>query len=271
MADAQVYINDKDLSDLGFILETPEGFREGLTFPDRRTGLPGRVGTVRLAREDESSPRRIILVGTLFATPSEGVSTLRSHLDELKGRLYDGDIEVRFSDDEERVFYGRTENVGHTAIPPALTQRGMRLRVPILCSDPLIYARRSTVVPFAAAAAQLPLGTAPSTPLLRIGTAPGGAATNPTITYKDHRGDTITTLALTYTFGASEWLDIDCELAKITDESDANQISALTSGDFPVFDPHDASGESGPYPTIEISAATGAIDFAEAHYRKAWS
>lgn len=264
-----VWVNDKDLGDLGFVLNNDlSGWRDTPTFRDRYSNLPGRMGAVSLSRELETEPRRMTLAGLLHAT---SVANLLANKDELHARLAEGTIEVRFSDDEERVYYGKLDGaVRISSIRPALVQKGHACQFTILCPDPHIYHRRTTVVPFAAAAAQVPLGTGVSTPILRIGTAPGGAATDPTITYKDHRGDTITSLVLSYTFGASEWLDIDSELEKITDESDANQISAISSGDFPRFDPHDAAGEDGPYPTIEISAATGAIDFAEAHYRKAW-
>jgi hypothetical protein len=264
-ADVDVYINDFNLRNLGFVLETPEGWRSGFTVPDRRTGLPGRVGTVRLAREDETQPRRLILVGHQLA---DDLTQLNSRLNELKGRLYEGDLEIRMGDALDWVFIGRTDSFEPTPIPPALMQAAHRLRISILCSDPLIYARYPTVVSFGGAAAECPLATGVSVPRIRIGTAPGGALTNPTITYRDHRGVAVTTMTLTATLGASQWLEIDNDLSKITDQAGANRISALTGGDFIALDPHHAAGEAGPYPTLEVSVATGAVDFATAEYRK---
>lgn len=265
-----LYVNDFDVSRLGVIVEDViERHRAGLNFPDRTTNLPGRVGTIALAREFESNPRRLVVRAHQQASSR---AQLIEDVNEFKARIYAGTIEVRFADDSDKVFFCRCEGVDVTPMAPALRKSGITahtIRATLLAQDPLIYDRHGTVVGFSTAKAEAPLGTAISLPTLRVS---GDASTGFTITYRDFRGDSVATLTLSSTISVSstESVEIDFELGNITHSDGSNLISALsTDSDFLEhgLDFQDAAGSTGPWPTIEINA-TGVTG--SALYRKTY-
>lgn len=242
-----LFLNDYDLTRIGFTLENEiQGWRNGLTVRDRTTQLPGRVGTVALARTFETEGRMLTLTGMQKAN---SLAILLPWYRELKQRAQEGTVEVRFIDDQDKVYYARAENVEVIGQPPSLQHPANRVRLSFLCPDPLIYDRNGSVAGFSAAAGEIPLGTANVFPIIRI----NGAVTNPVITYKDFRGDTIATFGLTAVIASGEWREIDMNLSKVTDESGVNQISEWSSGSFFALDSQDSAGEDGPYGTLEIS------------------
>ena len=112
-------------------------------------------------------------------------------------------------------------------------------------------------VAFSTAKAECPVGSAPSLPLIRVfGPSTG---TGFVLTYKDHAGNTEHTLTLSgaaAVMSSTENIQIDCELATVTHSDGANLLSVLSTGsNFFSLDPQDAAGSTGPYPTVQISAA----------------
>lgn len=275
LAAEAMFVNDFDVSRLGVIVNSViERHRAGLSFPDRTTNLPGRVGTVALAREFESNPRRIVVNATQQAS-SRG--QLVEDANELKSRLYDGTIEVRFADDADKVYYCRTEEVDATLDAPAFRKGRAgntrktthRVRITLLAQDPLVYDRNGTVVGFSTAKAEVPTGTAPSLPLIRVFGATS-TSTDTTISYKDFRGDEqhVFTLSSTMSVSSTESVSIDMELGKVTHSDGSNLISAMsTDSDFFAFDAQDAAGSTGPYPSVDINT-TGVTG--DVTYRKAY-
>lgn len=256
-------VNDYDVSRIGVVLENGNsGWRDGLSVRDRGTQLPGRVGMVALSREFETTGRVLNLIGMQKAT---SMSQLQSWFREFKQRMTEGTIEIRFVDDLDKVYFGRTEDLGVLGNAPAFADGnrvGHRIRMQILCPDPLIYARFGTVAGFNSAAGEMPVGIAPSFPIIRI----NGAVTNPVITMKDFRGETIATLGLTAVIASGEFYEVNMDLSQIVDEVGDNQIDTMSSGGFFALDSIDSAGEDGPYPTLEVSPDAAC----EVLYRKAY-
>ena len=265
-----LWVNDFDMSRLGFLVLNVEEHRAGLTFPDRTTALPGRVGTVALAREFESTPRRLVIMGNQLASSA---AQLVDDVTALKQRCQEGTVEVRFSDNSDRVYLCRASKIAVTPVSPALPRSGKALhsiRLEMLAQDPLIYDRQGTVAGFSTAKAELPLGTAPSLPTLRVH---GPTTVGWTLTYKDFRGVTkaVQTMSSTVTLGSTEYALRDHELCTMTSSTGGDLVAALSStSDDPFFalDPQDgAGGSTGPWPTVEtnVAAMTG-----DAIYRRAY-
>lgn len=265
------WVNDFDMTRLGFtVTSVIEEHRAGLTFPDRTTALPGRVGTVALAREFESTPRRLVISGNQLASSA---SQLIEDVTALKQRCQEGTVEVRFSDNDDRVYLCRCSKVSVTPISPALPKSGKAMhsiRLEMLAQDPLIYDRNGTVVGFSTAKAELPLGTAPSLPTFRVN---GPTTAGWTLTYKDFRGDTqaVQTLSSTVTLSSTEYATVDHELCTITTSTGGDLIPGLSStSDTPFFslDPqHGAGGSTGPWPTVQTNTTGMTCD---ALYKKAY-
>lgn len=266
-----MWVNDFDLTRIGFaVTDVIDRHRAGLSFPDRTTALPGRVGTVALAREFESMPRRIRVEGTQISTSSQ---QLVADVDELKRRVFmGGNIEVRFSDEPTRMFLARCDDVSVTPVSPSLRLSGKamhRVSISLLCQDPLGYDVSGTIVAFSTVKGECPVGTAPSLPTIRIfGPSTGSGFV---LTYRDHAGNSEHTMTLSgaaAVMSSTENIQIDCELATITHSDGTNLLSVMSTGSvFFSLDPQDAAGSTGPYPTVEINAAGVSGDIL---YRRAW-
>jgi hypothetical protein len=257
-----LYINDYDTSRLGLGIERCDGRRDGLSVKDRVTQVPKRVGEVALAQEAEVTPRVLKVSGWIRGS---SVTAARAALDELKSRCYGGTLEVRFADDPERLFYVRAEDCEIRGKDPDFATACVEVTLSLKAFDPLLYARQGTVLGFTTVRAPVPLGTAISLPTIRI----HGAVTNPVITYRDARGVQQGQVGITVTLGATEALDIDCELMKLwrwtAGVRASGEVLPLT-GDFMRLDPDDGDAANAVWPTLEVSPAC----MGEALYRKAW-
>jgi len=266
-----MWINDFDCTRIGFALDNViERHRAGLTFPDRTTALSGRVGTIALARDWESTPRNIVTEGVQIAT---SVNQLVADVDDLKRRAMMGTVELRFSDEDTRFFLARLQDFDVTPIPPALRATGKamhRVRMTWLCSDPLAYEVNGTIVAFSTVRAECPVGTAPSLPQIRVfGPSTGSAGF--TLTYRDAGGDTVYTFALAgaaCAMSSTESITIDMELCTVAHSDGTNLLSCVSTGaTFFALDPQDASGSTGPYPTVASNRAAHGGDIL---YRRSW-
>lgn len=265
-----MWINDFDVTRIGVqVGDVIDAHRDGLTFPDRTTQLPGRVGTIALAREFESSPRRVIVEATQTSVSS---SRITDDIADLKLRAYNGQVELRFTDNPDRVFNARCEGFRTTLMAPSLRTSGKayhRVRMTFLCQDPIVYDRNSSIIGFSTAPASTPLGSAISTPTFVLqGPSTGSVLT---ITYKNIAGQTIQSLKLSgaaAVMSSTEAITIDNEKSNIDHSDGTDLTSILTStGGFIFLDPQDGAGSDGPWPTIELSATGVAC---EAQYRRAY-
>ncbi len=254
-----LYVNDIDVADLGVTVgQSIDGWRDG---PDIRlpaAPLLGRIGRLGLTDAPAANARVFSVDAVQIGST---VADLLSKLDQLKRLVYDGVVRIRTGEASDREYLGVA---GLTVGPMGdwLNQVAHTLRFRFDCDDATARALIPTVVPFSASATAIPLGTAPSAPVIRI----GDSVTNPVITYKDHRGQTQRTMGFTITIAAGGWLEIDCELKTIVDQDGAQQAAALTSGDFIELNPYDGGGIAGPWPTLGVSGGS----LAQAEYRKRW-
>lgn len=265
-----MWINDFDITRIGMLVgDVIDDHRSGFTFPDRTTQLPGRVGTIALAREFESTPRRVTVEAVQTAVSS---SRITDDIADMKLRAYNGQVELRFIDNPDRVFYARCEGFKTTLMAPSLRTLNKafhRVRMTFLCQDPVVYDRNSSVIGFSTAVAELPLGSAISTPTFVLqGPSTGSVLT---ITYKNIAGQTIQSLKLSgaaAVMSSTESITIDNEKSNITHSDGTNLESILTStSGFIFLDPQDGAGSDGPWPTIQLSATGVAC---EAQYRRAY-
>jgi predicted phage tail component-like protein len=261
MAANALFVNDFDCSSLGLVVADVDGHLHAPSSRDKTSQLPQRVGAVILAPEAETAPRTLVITGVLRRA---SVLSARNALLELQERLYRGTVELRFADDPDKVYYARVTEADWSGNPPQFVNPHGRVSIRATCFDPLVYDRYGSVIGFSSVRSAVPLGTAVSAPTLRI----MGAATNPVVTYRDKSGTSKRTMSFTGTLAATDYLEIDGELFKITKYASgvASQgIALLTSGDFIALDPHDSDPASGVWGTLEVSAGTG-----ECLYRRSW-
>lgn len=260
-----MYVNGYDTSRLGLIVEQVDGWMDGLTAQQRVSKLPGRVGAIPLAPDTETTPRTITITGVLWPKP-ESLAAVRQALLDLKERMGRGLLEVAFVDQPDKFVHALLQQHGVMATRPQFASPWSRVSLTLFCPDPLIYAQQASAIGVSANRNTIPLGTACSTPTIRI----MGPAVNPVLTYRKADGTVRQTMGFTVTLGTNDYLEIDCELMQVSQYqagvgAQNNAASLWTSGDFPLFDPQDGDPVAGVWPTLEVSAGTG-----EALYRRAW-
>jgi len=264
-----LYVNGVDVSTLG-VGVTSVGAAWSSPTVERASASPFATFGAIAATESTHAPLVLELGLLLDADRVDRVTDL-----DAVHRLFTGLLEIRFGD-TDRVVYGLLEQgavVGESggAADWVHTRGPLALSWTIVCHDPLRYDQDVTGVGFSSSAAALPLGTAPSAGLVTI----YGAATNPTLTYRDQVGDALlpvsgdsVTMGFTATLGADDALEVDLAAKKVTRidagvRSDA--LSTLTSGWFFALDPADGNAAASSWPTLEVSSGT-----ALATYRRAW-
>lgn len=258
MARRTLIVDGNDLSEQGFTLT--RGLRGIMgtpvfDYPSERP--PGRIDAIRLSTKPEYQDRTLLLPGVV----DQGTrAALRSAMADLAARLSPGEHTFRFVDDETVEFVGLVREVDGISVEPDLTQTAADLTVRVQCLDPRLREVSDTVVAFTTAT-DMPLGNAPVRPVIRI----TGSATNPTVTYKDSGGTTVTTLGLTVSIGAGDWVEVDCAEQTIVDQAGASHPEYLTSGTFIELDPTDGDYVTDTWPTLEVDSGDG-----QATYRKRW-
>jgi len=255
-----LYVNDVDVATLGVSIGRPvRGPWDGIDIRQPSGPVLGSLGRLALTDAPPALPRQIVALGRQEAASTASLLDLE---DQLKRLVYDGIVRVRVGDRSDREW----EAIARLRVSP-LSGWQARLTQDVEfvfdCEDPVAQAVTPTVVDFAAAATECPLGTAVSKPIIRI----GDNVTNPVVTLKDHLGQTVQTMGFTITIGAGAWLEIDCEQQTIVDEAGANQADTFDGlTDFLELNPYHAAGLSGPWPTLSISGGGLAV----AEYRKRW-
>lgn len=257
-----MWVNDFDTGTIGLIVSSVDGWAHAPSTRDKTSLLPTRVGAIILAPEAETAPRPLVIDGLIRR--ANQAATKAAILD-LQERLYCGTVELRFADDPDKVYYARVTDGDVLAGPYQFANRDARIQIRATCHDPLIYDRYGSVVGFSSARAPVPLGSAVSAPMLIV----SGTTANPAITYRDKSGTVKQTMVFTVTLGANDYLEVDCELFKVTRYTAgvaSNGIALLTSGDFLRLDPHDSDPASGVWATLE----TNGSNLGECHYRRCW-
>jgi hypothetical protein len=179
--DVALVVNDQDLADFGFVTQTVTGLLDapGASYPTAK--VPGRVGVVRLSRLPETPAREIRVNGLVEAASA---AVLDAALGRLKQWLRQGDLELRAGHDLTKFYRGVLTGGVITAADPQFLATAASVQLTFLCVDPRAYGAEALAIGFTAARAPLPLGTAPSEPLIRV----MGPAANPVLTYRKASG-----------------------------------------------------------------------------------
>lgn len=252
MTTVAVVINEQDLAAFGFIAESVTGVLDAPSVSYPTTKVPGRAGVVRLAIEPEMAPREIRLVGTLEATEPGTV-------DLMVGRLKQwlrGDLELRTGYDLTKVYRAVCTSVVATTLDPQHLSWYAPMTLTFTCDDPRAYGAEAQVIGFAGTRTPLPLGTAPSEPIIRI----MGPATDPILTYRAANGAVLATHGFTIGLTTTDYLGLSTASATARVSrlgTETNAIATEASGDFLIFDPADGDPSAGAWPTIEVSSGTG--------------
>jgi phage-related protein len=248
-----IYIDDYDLDGLGFICEDAQGHRgaTGARFALGQIPASDR-GDVHLIDGHDFQPRIITVMGVVRQS---SLANLKDAIDELQGRLTagGGDILARFVDGSDRFVTARLRRLELIPTAPQFTQLKQRVNFELFCANPLVSETSNTQATFTSTPDDCPLGSAISLPVIVLTGA--AAYSNPTFTYKDHSGATITTMGFTIAVGSGETLTIDCENFTVVHSVSGNEIDKLTSGTFIRLRPEDADDPYGTpdWPTLEVS------------------
>ena len=225
----------------------------------------GRAGVIMLTSMEA---QRILSVSGTLTTAAKTVAARVAAEDQLKDALRAGLVRLTRDDGSTtaRTISGYVGTISMASIGHPVAYTDTAVTFTLLCLDAYWSAIQPTLrgLPTVATRYTLPLGTAPSTPMIRI----AGPVTTPVLVYRDIGGAAVKTLNTGVTLLSTDYLDINMrkvEITKYTSGVASDALGTLT-GDFPWgFDPQDGNWATSAWPTLEV---TGAGAFAEALY---WS
>lgn len=254
---SEVWINDVDLADYGFVLSADPGHAAAPSLSDGSAPLIGSLGSVWTGQPVQAAPRRLLIAGHIIASSSAQFLT---YADALKALATVGAPRIRFADRPTQEFRDARVS-GDVQLAPRnaiLSNVAGDFRAQFECVDPLRYDVQPQGIPLSTARAALPIGTGPSHTLIAVH-GNGGTLSAITITIRNASGDVVQTMGLTVSLGANDYILIDSLKTAITLYTAgvaSNALSAWTSGDFLLARSIDGWNELGQNPTIEV-AGTG--------------
>jgi phage-related protein len=268
---SETWINDIDLGGAayGFVLGADPNHRATPSFSDASTVLLGAIGPAWSGEPTQAAARRVVISGNV--RQSSGAALLTA-IEAIKQIASNGPVRLRFADRPDREFRdGRLVDFIAPSRSAILSNLASDLSVAFECDDPLMYDVNPQGIALNTSRQSLPVGTAPSYPLIILNGG-GGTLTNPTITYRNSAGDSKETMGFTVALGANDYLVIDCIRVQVTLYTAgvaSDGLSLWTSGDFFVFRAIDGYLELAQYPTLELSASAG-TPFGIAQYCRAF-
>lgn len=250
-----ILCNGTDLADYGFHLQSTEGIFSSSKRTLNKVWIPGRgmLYTAPAKVED----RMGVLNGAL-TTSAKTVTALETAMDQFKSLLTSGYVRVVKNNGSTtaRLIDGYVTAVDLQPVDHPAATADVMARISIECptpywrvAEPTSRALMAVNTPYT-----LPLGTAPSTPIIRL---MGISSFTPVLTYLDASGTTVKTFDPGITLAIDDWLDIDMRTAVITRWTSgvASNVTAFT-GDFPwVFDPQDGDWATSQWPMLSIAGA----------------
>ena len=258
-----IRVNGIDLADrFGFYADTISGWLGMTTLATPAVSVYGRDGGVALPASVGAG--RAVQIGLTTQATTQEIRRERER--GLAALLRAG--RIRFHVDDGLTgpvqIEGRLRALTILPFGPSLSPLASRATIDLLCDDE-VYWRDVEPTTRALAVAgtryPVPLGTAPSSPIIRI----MGSATDPSVTYRDAGGAAVRTMGFTVTLASTDYLDIDMRrgrIQKVASGVATNGIALLTSGQFPwALDPQDGERETAAWPTLEVSTGTGEVLF----------
>jgi hypothetical protein len=254
-------VNGVDLAErFGFFATSIGGWLGMTALTTPAASVSGRDGALALPAH-VGTGRSVQLVLTTQATTPE---TRRERERGLSGLLRAGQVRVRVEDGLPGPVQieGRLRALAILPYGPSLTPLASQATIDLICDEEVYWrdvepATRALAV--AGTRYTLTLGTAPSSPLIRL----MGPATNPVLTYRDAGGAVARTAGFTVSLASTEYLDLDMRrgvIHRVASGVATNGIALLTSGQFPwALDPQDGDRGTAAWPTVEVSAGTGEV------------
>jgi hypothetical protein len=262
MSVGMLYINGQEAEATFGILVT--SFAGDLSTPARTINLlniPSLAGAIDPGLTPNESVR-VLTVNFLVHAASKSV--LYASLDAIKDACGNGLVELQTPYSTTRALYGVLQTCEAAAQTPTLLNGWVSGTMTFLCATPYWFDIAPTTVAFTTATA-IPLGTAPSfgrdqfSAIITI----TGAATTPTLTYKDYAGVTVGTMVFSYSPLAGDSIVIDCGrhlVTRLVSGVSSNALSYLAAGyTFPALSPDDASFAASLWPTLTVSSGTGSV------------
>lgn len=257
------YLDDYDLSQLGLVVERVDGLGDQPDRPWPSAPLPKSERVAILSTAPDETARLLVVRGHLLA---DTVALRNVAFDTLKGRCFAGDtVRLRFVDQGTREWVARCIGIQVDPRGQQFIEPGLALALSFVCESP--YGRDtsdSVVDGITTTLTAIPLGTAPSRPLIRI----TGPATNPLLAYAHFDATVLQTLQLTGSIAGGDYVEIDMDRMTITQSVASVLSSALTmrtAGSFFALDPAAGSYAAAQWPTVNVSSGTARVT-----YRKRW-
>lgn len=252
-----VTVNGTPLSTLGIEGTRIRGWSDGVELGRDAVQIPGYRGRVE-GTTVEASPRTVQVEGLVR---NNTVGTRNAVIEEALAHMR-GRCEIVPDDQTSKLVVGYLETSRVTALSDLLTMDKdiVDVRLDFVCYDPLFRDTEAQVASFDATARDVPMGTGPHRGTVTI----TGEPTDPTLTVKDFRGDTVATMEFTGTLAADEAWIVDLYEHTIT-LSDSGVESAadsvLSGGAFFHFEAAWADHVSEAWPTLEIDAGSGSFTY----------
>jgi len=249
---AMLFLNDVPIEELGIkLLESPTGWLDLAPYDYALQSVVGRPGQVAVGSALTIGSRPLAIPYLLSPTTLAGRRAAAAALYALA----QGEVEVRFGDDPERVYYCLVQSGSASGYPPTWVEPGVSGVLRLIAVDPYAYHRaaNSQVLP---ASTRVPLlrGTAPWRGIIVINGGGAGAGLLGTV-LRHQSGDEIARMEFSnptnLVLATADSLEIDCrnfasrQWVAATD-SWTDVTAALAIGqDFMSFDPLDV-------PTLEL-------------------
>jgi phage-related protein len=254
---SEVWIDDVDLADYGFVLGADPKHLNSPAFSDATATVIGGIGQQWSGEPVSVAARQIVIAGNIRLASS---ATYLAAVESIKALLANGAKRLRFSDHTDQE-YRDARLVSFTTLPKAaiLSNLASDVSMTFDLDDPLRYDVNPQGIVLSSTRASCPMGTAPAFPLI-YAHGNGASLTNLVITVRDVTGTVIQTMTFTNTIGASDYRIIDCakaQVTKYTAGTAADGLSEWTSGDFPALRPADGAYAMSGSPTVELSSTTG--------------
>jgi hypothetical protein len=241
----------------GLQLSVSDGARD---LPARRLAtltVPQVPGLAMLA-EPQIDARTLSLAGFLQGTTAIDV---RGKRDRLLAVLRRGRVTLRLADEPTREIPVEITTSRVTAGGAMMLARTLPIQIEAVALSPWWRDTTESTVSLSTTPAAIPLGTAPSLPVLTC-SAPGAVLT---VTLRDTLGAVVTTLAMAG-LEPDVPVVIDCA-ARTIRQGIASALHTLLSGDFPVLDVvSQGDFAAGAWPTLQVSQGTAVCT-----YRRAWA
>lgn len=267
-------IDGDDLKALGWRLMRHGGLDAGPTIEVPTTTLPGLGVESEVSGLASARPRRFSVT---WGYKASTYAALESALAGLKARLYGRSVVVATDRRPGQQITARvadfpvTNGVGAQDVAPYW----LEAEVGFVAVSPYWEDATAQVVAFGTSAVALPQGTVATEGILLL-TASGGSVVDPTLTYKTSAGVAVATVPAVITIANGDAIEIDVTRETVRKRVGgvwSNAASALAVGfTWPVFSPLDGSFITSSWPTMQVSASSGAaLAAGSATYRRRWA